>query len=165
MVVNDTTSTDTTGGARTITNSGGSPGSAAVVQNTGNNGNVVTATLPGSVSITSEGPATAQSGTDAVTTLVSAIQARGSTGTTGLVSNAQTFLTRLGTTSTLDVRTIVPTQSAGVTTDYPIVITGSTGSSQSEAFVIDMRSISGKVLQLDNIEFVSIIGSARVIGG
>ncbi|MEQ8394646.1 DUF4347 domain-containing protein [Thalassobaculum sp.] len=165
VVVTDSTSTDTTGGARTITNSGSTPGSAPIVQNTGNNNNVVTATLPGSVSITSEGPATAQTGTEAVTTLVSAIQARGSTGTTGLVSNAQTFLTRLGTTSTLDIRTIVPTQSTGITTDDPIVIAGSTGSSQSEAFVIDMRSISGKVLQIDNIEFASIIGSARVIGG
>lgn len=68
VVVSDTASNDT-GGARTIVNTGTSPGSAAIVQNIGNNGNVVTATLPASVSITSDGPSTAQSGTDAVNTL------------------------------------------------------------------------------------------------
>ncbi len=71
----------------------------------------------------------------------------------------------MATTTTLDVRTIIPTQGSGVTTDDPIVITGTSSGSQSEAFVIDMRSISGKVLQIDNIEFVSIIGSATVNGG
>ncbi|MEQ8394645.1 DUF4347 domain-containing protein [Thalassobaculum sp.] len=165
LVVNDTTPSNTTGGARVISNSGATPGSAPIVQNTGNNGNVVTATLPGSVSITSDGPAAAQSGDDAVTTLISAIEARGSTGEAGLTGNAQTFLTRLGTSSMLDIRTILPTQSVGITTDDPIVISGSSGSSQSEAFVIDMRSVSGKELQVNNIEFFSIIGNARVTGG
>ena len=165
LIVNDTSNTNTTGGARTITNNSGSAGTAAIVENTGNNGNIVTATLPPAVSISSEGPATAQSGQGAVDTLITAIQTRGSTGEPGLVGNAQTFLNNLAATSTLDVRTIVPTQASGITTDDPIVITGTTGGSQSEAFVIDMRSISGKILQLDNIEFASIIGNATVTGG
>ncbi|NQW12343.1 MAG: hemolysin, partial [Alphaproteobacteria bacterium] len=165
LVVNDASSSDSTGGGRTITNNGTTPGSAAIVQNTGNNDNIVTATLPASVSITSEGPSTAQSGTEAVTTLINAIDGRNSTGETGLVSNAQTFLNSLASTTALDIRTIVPTLSSGVTTDDPIVISGSSSSGQSEAFVIDMRSITGKELQLDNIEFASIIGAARVTGG
>src|SRR3546814_3439924 len=45
---------DSTGGDRTITNTGSVPASAPVVQNTGNDGNVVIATLPPSVSIHSE---------------------------------------------------------------------------------------------------------------
>src|SRR3546814_20148628 len=49
-LVGTDTGGDTTGGDRTITNDGGAPGSAPIVQNTGNNGNVVTATLPPSVS-------------------------------------------------------------------------------------------------------------------
>ncbi|MEQ8862048.1 MAG: Ig-like domain-containing protein, partial [Thalassobaculum sp.] len=166
IVVTPTTPTViATNTSQTITNNGSAAGSAAIVQNTGNNSNLVTATLPASVSITSEGPATAQSGTTASATLVTAIQARGSTGQTGLVNNAGTFLNRLSTTSTLDIRTIVPTQSSGATTSDPIIITGSTGTGQSEAFVIDMRSITGKTLQLDNIEFASIIGNATVSGG
>ena len=163
VVVTDSGST--TGGARTITNTGSGTGSAAIVENTGNNGNIVTASLPASVSVVSDGPATAQSGDTAVNTLVGAIEARGTVGETGVVNGAQTFLTQLSATSTLDIRTIIPTQGAGITTDDPIIITGTSGGSQSEAFVIDMRSISGKILQLDNIEFASIIGNATVNGG
>jgi hypothetical protein len=53
--------------------------------------------------------------------------------------------------------------------DTLIVISGTSagaGSTQSEAFVIDMRQLpSGSSLQLDHIEFASIIGSATVTGG
>src|SRR3546814_19695365 len=72
LVVTDTGG-DTTGGDRTITNNGGAPGSAPIVQNTGTNGNVVTATLPPSVSIHSDGPSTAPSGSTASDTLIDAI--------------------------------------------------------------------------------------------
>ncbi|WPZ36421.1 DUF4347 domain-containing protein [Thalassobaculum sp. OXR-137] len=151
--------------AQTITNNGTASGSAAIVQNTNNNGNVVTATLPPQTTITSEGPTTAQTPQNALTTLVTSIQARGSTAETGLVSGAQTFLTRLSETTTLDVRTIVPTTTSS-SLSSPIVITGTSGGSQSEAFVIDLRSLpSGSTLQLDNIEFASVMGSSTVTGG
>jgi Ca2+-binding RTX toxin-like protein len=173
IVVVPTTPTTTVGGsatntANTITNTGTTAGSTAIVQNTGNNGNVVTATLPGSTTITSEGPSTAQTGTEAQTTLVSAVQSRGSASNDPLVSGAQGFLNGLGSTTTLDVRTIVPT-TTGTSLGSPIIITGTSstgGSTQSEAFVIDMRSLpSGSTLQLDNIEFASIMGSSTVNGG
>ncbi|WPZ35029.1 DUF4347 domain-containing protein [Thalassobaculum sp. OXR-137] len=151
--------------AQTITNTGTTSGSAAIVQDTNNNGNLVTATLPPGTTITSEGPSTAQSPTDAQTTLITSIQARGSSAETPLVSEARTFLTKLGTTTTLDVRTIVPTTTSGTLND-PIVITGTGGGDQSEAFVIDMRSLpSGSTLQLDNIEFASVMGSTTITGG
>ncbi len=154
-----------TGGARTISNNGSEAGSAAIVQNTGNNGNIVTATLPPSVSITSSGPAAAQSTQDALTTLVNSIDERDSTGESGLISGAQSFLNRLASTTTLDVRTIIPSTTENTLGD-PIVITGTSSGTQSEAFVIDLRSMpSGSTLQLDNIEFASIIGDATVSGG
>ena len=170
IVVTPTTPTTGSGGsgtttAQTITNNGSNSGSAAIVENTNNNGNLVTATLPPSTTITSEGPSTAQSPTDALTTLVTSIQARGSTAETPLVSGARTFLNNLATTTTLDVRTIVPTTTTS-SLSSPIVITGTNGGSQSEAFVIDMRSLpSGSNLQLDNIEFASVMGSSTVTGG
>jgi predicted outer membrane repeat protein len=152
----------------TFQNAGSGTGSAAIVQNTGNNGNLVTATLPSNVTITSSGPTTGQSTTDALTTLVNAIDARDSSGESGLIGGAQSFLNDLASTTTLDVRTIVPTTTSS-SLSSPIVITGSTsgdGSAQSEAFVIDMRSLpSGSQLQLDNIEFASIMGSVTVTGG
>ncbi|SDG56430.1 Hemolysin-type calcium-binding repeat-containing protein [Thalassobaculum litoreum DSM 18839] len=154
--------------SQTITNTGTTSGSAAIVENSNNNGNVVTATLPPSTSISSEGPSTAQSGDDALNSLVTAIDNRDSTAENDLIGGAQTFLTDLASTTTLDVRTIIPTTTSSSLSD-PIVITGTSasgGSTQSEAFVIDMRSLpAGSNLQLDNIEFASIMGSATVTGG
>ncbi|WP_028795317.1 DUF4347 domain-containing protein [Thalassobaculum salexigens] len=168
VVVTDSTPTNTTGGDRTITNNGSTAGTAPIVQNTGNNSNVVTATLPASVSITSSGPATATIGTSSVETLNAAIAGRNSASTQQLTTGADTFLRRLSTTTTLDVRTIIPTTTSS-SLSSPIVITGSTssdGSVQSEAFVVDMRSLpTGSTLQLDNIEFASIMGSSTVTGG
>jgi Ca2+-binding RTX toxin-like protein len=170
VVVTPTTPTTPGSGentqAETITNNGSTPGSAPIVQNSNNNGNVVTATLPGGTSLTSEGPSQAQNPTDALGSLVTSIEARGSTSQTELVGGAQTFLTNLAETSTLDVRTIVPTSTGTTVPGTPIVISGTTGGEQSEAFVIDMRSMpSGSSLQLDNIEFASIIGSTTITGG
>jgi len=166
IIVTPTTSAlSTNTSSQTITNTGSTSGSAAIVENSGNNNNVVTATLPGSVSISSEGPAAAQSGQGAVDTLVGAVIGRSSTAQTSLVSGAQTFLKKLASTSTLDVRTLVPTTTSTTLGD-PIIITGTASSGQSEAFVIDVRSLpSGSTLQLDNIEFASVIGSATVNGG
>ncbi len=170
VVTTTNPTTPSTGGSGTttsqrITNNGTSSGSAAIVQNTNNNGNLVTATLPPSTTISSEGPTTAQTPTDALTTLVTSIQARGSTAETPLVSGARTFLNKLATTSTLDVRTIIPTTTSS-SLSSPIVITGTSGGSQSEAFVVDLRSLpSGSTLQLDNIEFASVMGSTTVTGG
>jgi hypothetical protein len=166
------TDEDTTGGSTTTpttvtTNSDGS-GSAAIVENTNNNGNVVTATLPSSTTISSSGPSTAQTPGEAVTSLVNAVDARDSSAESALIGGAQTFLTTLAQTTTLDVRTIVPTTTQ-TSLSEPIVITGTSaadGSTQSEAFVIDMRSLpSGTTLQLDNIEFATIVGEATVTGG
>ncbi|WP_189994079.1 Ig-like domain-containing protein, partial [Thalassobaculum fulvum] len=173
MVVNEEPTSDGGGGggsgggttSTTTTNTSTAPSTTAIVQNTGNNGNLVTASVPASVTISSSGPATAQSGDTAVTTLINAINNQSPTGATVVVGNAQTFLNSLAATTQLDIRTIVPTVGTGVTTDDPIIITGSTGGSQSEAFVIDMRGVTGKVLQLENIEFASIIGNATVTGG
>lgn len=167
-----TTSTDaatgTTTESRVVQNTSTGTASAAIVENTNNNGNVVTATLPSATSISSEGPATAQTATEALTTLVNAVDARNSTGEAGLITGAQSFLNRLSATTTLDVRTIIPTTTS-TSLSAPIVITGTAatgGATQSEAFVIDVRSLpTGSTLQLDNIEFASIIGSATVNGG
>ena len=168
VITSDPSTGSGTDTSQVITNTGTSSGSAAIVSDTNNNGNVVTATLPGSTSITSEGPSTAQSGTEALQSLVNAVDARDATAESALISGATTYLNTLAETTTLDVRTIVPTTTA-TSLSEPIVITGtssSEGATQSEAFVIDMRSLpSGSTLQLDNIEFASIMGETTVTGG
>jgi|GEM_PF-5443718 len=164
------TRTQSNGGVTTQTqilsnDSGAEPGTAPIVENTNNNGNVVTASLPASISITSEGPDTAQAPTEASSTLTTAIQGQGTGSSSQLIGTAQSYLDSLGSSATVDVRTITPTLNAGVTTSDPIILTGTSATSQSEAFVIDMRSISGRELQIDNIEFASIIGAATITGG
>jgi hypothetical protein len=152
----------------TVTTGSGGSGSAAIVENTNNNGNVVTATLPANTSISSTGPKTAQTPTQAVNTLVAAIDARNTSSEAELIGGAQAYLNTLAETTTLDVRTIVPTTTQSGLSE-PIVITGTSpedGSTQSEAFVIDLRSLpSGTVIQLENIEFATIIGEATINGG
>lgn len=152
----------------TMTTGSEGSGSAAILENTNNNGNVVTATLPANTSISSTGPKTAQTPTQAVNTLVAAIDARNASSEAELIGGAQAYLNTLAETTTLDVRTIVPTTTQSGLSE-PIVITGTSpedGSTQSEAFVIDVRSLpSGTVIQLENIEFATIIGEATINGG
>jgi len=152
---------------RVINNTSSASGTAAIVENTANNGNLVTATLPGGTALTSEGPGTAQSGDDAATTLITAIQGRDPAGPDAMVSTARGYLDALATTTSLDIRTLLP--SAGSTPAEPIVVTGSApaaGISQSEAFVLDMTGLpTGSTVELHNIEFASIVGTGTIAGG
>ncbi|SBS25810.1 RTX-I toxin determinant A from serotypes 1/9 [Marinomonas aquimarina] len=74
------------------------------------------------------------------------------------------FFSTVPTTNTVFVNSIKVTNPSTVS-NAPIVITGSSNASNTEAFVIDLRTVTGTRLQLDNIEFASVIGSATVTGG
>ncbi|RIX42991.1 MAG: DUF4347 domain-containing protein [Rhodocyclales bacterium GT-UBC] len=69
------------------------------------------------------------------------------------------------------VRTLILTAASGSQAPgTPVLVSGAAASAanpdQQEALVIDTRDLpAGTVLQLDNIEFAIIIGSAKVIGG
>lgn len=103
-----------------------------------------------------------------MSTLVAAIEARGPLGPDPVVASARTYLETLAGTTRLDVRTIVPSAGSAAPAQ-PFVISGTTPSgagSQAEAFVLDVSSLpSGSSVHLDNIEFVSVIGSASIVGG
>ena len=146
-------------------NNTGSAATGALVQNTGS-GNTVTATLPTGISLTNSGTSTAQASSVAGTTLTGQIQA------TVPVASAQSFLDGHGQTflakstgMSMDIRSI--SFSGNETTAQTIQITGaSSNSSGSEAFVIDTTGLpTGSTVQLDNIEFAAIVGSATVNGG
>lgn len=141
--------------------------SASLVQNTGSGGSGVVAILPAQTSIIAEGPSTAQTPEDALSVLLAAADSRHAGGAAELGDGLRTFMSRLGTTATLDVRTLVPTTTV-TSLSAPIAISGdqSADGNGSEAFIIDVRSLpTGSVLQLDDIAFASIIGSATVNGG
>ena len=167
LTVTNQTSEDTAGTAtgRTLVNNTGSTASGALVQNSGN-GNTVTATLPSGLSLTNSGTSSAVTSTAATTSLTQQIQ------TTEPVASAQSFLIGHGQTfvngtggMALDVRTIGFSGSGS--TIQTVQITGTSSStSGSEAFVIDTSGLpTGSTVQLDNIEFAAIVGSATVNGG
>ena len=102
--------------------------------------------MPQNVTLYSEGPASAMSGDDASATLLNAIDARDADAETDLLGGGQTFLDTLSDSTSLDIRTIVPSTSG--TTDDTLTISGTSGSSQLEALVIDMSDMtSGMALE------------------
>ncbi|WP_339854103.1 DUF4347 domain-containing protein [uncultured Nisaea sp.] len=165
LTVTNQTTADTEGTAtgRTLANNSGSSATGALVQNTGN-GNVVTATLPSGVSLTTTGTSTAQPTSTASTTLTGEIQATepNTSVQSFLDGHGQTFITRSGGVD-LDIRSI--TFSGGGSTAQTVQLTGQS-SGGSEAFVIDTSGLpTGSTVQLDNIEFAAIVGNATVNGG
>ena len=152
-----TTSSDGTQSQQTVTTSSGSSGTTVLTNAGGGSGTTVT--LPAGSGMTVATPTTTVTSSNVTSTISAA------SGGATLNSGTQSFLNTLGNTTTLDVRTITPTTGSSSQSD-PIVITGASDGTQSEVFVIDLRSVpSGSTLQLDNIEFASIMGNATVTGG
>ncbi|QNI95999.1 VCBS domain-containing protein [Synechococcus sp. RS9902] len=185
FIVITPTPTATSDASQTISNTSSSKsGSAPLVENSGNNGNVVTATLPSGVSITSEGSAETQSTNEAEESLVQAISMRDTSAAEaeGLIQGVESFINSLPSTSNIDVRTIIPT-SVSTTPGQPIVISGTTAqptgtgsgsnsnsesNTQKDAFVIDLTQMpltTTTQLELHNIDLAVIVGPAVITGG
>ncbi|WP_339851379.1 DUF4347 domain-containing protein [uncultured Nisaea sp.] len=152
-----TTSSDGLKTQQTVTTSAGGSGTTTLTNAGGGSGTTVT--LPAGSGMTVTTPIATVTSSNAASTVAS------ESGGTALDSNTQSFLGTLAGNQGLDVRTIIPTTVTGTPED-PIVITGSTNATQSEAFVIDIRNLpTGTSLTLDNIEFASVMGSATITGG
>ena len=138
------------------------------MENTGN-ANVVTATLPASTAIVNSGSAVAQTPAAALTDLVSAVNTENPANLTQQTSVATEFMNSRPAGTLLDVRTLTLSSTTGVASTETIVISGATDTATSnfqEAFVIDVTNLpSGTVVQLNNIEYASIVGAVSVTGG
>ncbi|MCP1319268.1 DUF4347 domain-containing protein [Halomonas sp. 707B3] len=151
----------------TISNTGRDPGTAKLVENSGN-ANEVTATLPGGVSLVNQGARTAVDPLLALGDLINSIDAQQPTNLNEQTGVASQWLTNRPDGTLLDIRTLVISDSGSSSVSTPIQITGigNGSSSYQEAFVIDARSLpQGNRLQLDNIDFASIIGETMITGG
>ena len=151
----------------TITNTGRDPGTAKLVENSGN-ANEVTATLPGGVSLVNQGARTAVDPLQALGDLVNSIDAQQPTNLNEQTGVASQWLTNRPQGTLLDIRTLVISESGSSSISTPVQITGigNANSSHQEAFVIDVRLLpQGNRLQLDNIDFASIIGETMITGG
>jgi hypothetical protein len=156
--------------SETITNTGRGTGSAKLVENSGN-ANEVTATLPGGVSLVNQGARTAIDPQLALADLVNSIDAQQPTNLSAQTGVAGQWLANRPEGTLLDIRTLIISDNSSNSASTPIQITGigdddGASNSHQEAFVIDVRSLpQGNQLQLDNIDFASIVGSTTIRGG
>ena len=153
--------------SETISNNGATPGSVRLVENTGNN-NVVTATLPGRVTLVHEGARTATDRNLAMEDLIVSIDGKTPTNLSDQTSLASQWLASRPEGTFLDIRTL--TFSGTATSSDPIVLMGTDSGngavSNQEAFVIDVSGLTqGNQIQLDNIDFASIVGATTIRGG
>ncbi|WP_460431406.1 DUF4214 domain-containing protein, partial [Aquaspirillum soli] len=83
--------------------------------------------------------------------------------------NGFTFLNALPANEKLIVQTVVPTVPANTTTapTQPLILTGSSRNGDGkQAVVIDVSQLpKGTVIQVENIDFIAIVGEVRAIGG
>lgn len=153
--------------SETISNNGATSGSVRLVENTGNN-NVVTATLPGRMTLVHEGARTATDRGLALEDLIASINGKTPTNLPDQTGVASQWLASRPEGTLLDIRTL--TFSGTAPSSDPIVLTG-TGSgngvvANQEAFVIDVSGLpQEQQIQLDNIDFASIVGSTTILGG
>ncbi|MAP34479.1 MAG: hypothetical protein CME75_01505 [Halomonas sp.] len=153
--------------SETITNTGRDQGTVKLVENSGN-ANEVIATLPGGVSLVNQGARTAVDPLMALDDLINSIDAQQPSNLTEQAGVAGQWLANRLEGTLLDIRTLVISDSSGSSISTPVQISGigNGNSSYQEAFVIDVRSLpQGNRLQLDNIDFASIIGETMITGG
>ena len=82
-----------------------------------------------------------------------------------LTGNGKAFLAGLVSDAALMVQTITPVTANGSAPTAPLVINGSADAKQHTALVIDASSLpAGSTLQLNNVDFASIVGAVKVIG-
>ena len=92
---------------------------------------------------------------------------RGVGGDSGQTSAASSFLTSLAVESRVLVQSVTPTVAASADPSMPLTFEGSpAGNGVFTALVLDVTKLpSGTIINLNNIDFVTIVGAARLGGG
>jgi len=127
---------------------------------------IVSVSGPTGVGLQAEGLTTTTMGSAALAELGFRIERV--TGNNPELTNAgQVFYATLNPNEPLSVQILKPTIGAGYNGTQPLVINGSNNPADGkQAVILDARSLpSGTVIQVDNIEFVAVVGNVRVIGG
>ena len=147
-------------------NTGNEPATAVLFQSGDDGSDSVTVDLPSSISLLSVGPADAVETTLASSVLNSAFDKVASLQDSEASARVETFVSSLPETSTLQIRTLTPQSSSNVVNEFIISGSGNSSGNSVEAFVIDLSQLQADTsIQIDNIEFAAIFGSAKLIGG
>jgi len=127
---------------------------------------IVSVSVPTGVGLSAEGLSGTSTGSAALAELGFRIERV--TGNNPELTNAgQVFYATLGPNEPLSVQILKPTAGVGFNPSVPLVINGSANPADGkQAVIIDARGLpAGSVIQVDNIEFVAVVGNVRVIGG
>ncbi len=127
---------------------------------------IVSVSVPTGVGLQAEGLSTTTTGSAALTELGFRIE-RIAGNNPELTNAGQVFFATLDPTEPLSVQILKPTIGAGYDGSQPLVITGSTNPADGkQAVILDARLLpSGTTIQVDNIEFIAVVGNVRLIGG
>ncbi|MGV3682759.1 MAG: DUF4347 domain-containing protein [Acidovorax sp.] len=127
---------------------------------------IVQVSVPTGVGLQAEGLAGTSTGSAALAELGFRIERVAGTNPE-LINAGQVFFASMPPNEPLSVQILKPTAGAGFDPNVPLVITGSTNPADGkQAVIIDARSLpAGSVIQVDNIEFVAVVGNVRLIGG
>ncbi len=119
--------------------------------------------LPVGTGLTTNGPATTVSGTNAQSVLDGRITS--ASGSAEQKASAQAFLNSLPSDTQVVVQTVTVTAQSN--NGGPLVISAAnTQDGHKTAVVVDTRSLpAGTLIDLENIDFAVIVGDARVTGG
>jgi len=134
---------------------------------------LLTAQVPTGFGLTVTGSAAPMAAGTSLTNLIREIKAHteaGSADQEQLTDGISGFLQDLPATTPLLVQTIVPTVASDTTSapSDPLVITGALAAAGAvmTALVIDTRGLPpGTAIQLQNVEFATVIGAVKVTGG
>ncbi|CAN7487442.1 DUF4347 domain-containing protein [Acidovorax sp. LjRoot118] len=127
---------------------------------------IVSVSVPTGVGLSAEGLSGTSTGAAALAELGFRIERV--TGNNPELTNAgQVFYATLGPNEPLSVQILKPTAGVGFNPSVPLVINGSANPADGkQAVIIDARGLpAGSVIQVDNIEFIAVVGNVRVIGG
>lgn len=127
---------------------------------------IVQVGVPAGVGLQAEGLPNAVTGTSALAELGLRIE-RLAAGNTELTNEGQVFYASMAPSEPLTVQTIKVTTGLGFDPKVPLVISGSTlAADGKQAVILDARALpAGSLVQVDNIDFIAIVGAVRVVGG
>ena len=127
---------------------------------------IVQVSVPVGVGLQAQGLPTPVSGPAALAELGLRIE-RIAGGDAELINSGQVFYASMDPSEPLVVQTITATPGAGFSPDTPFVITGSAAPGDGkQAVILDARALpSGTLIQVDNIDFIAVVGAVRIIGG
>jgi hypothetical protein len=133
----------------------------------GNDGHpIVQVSVPAGVGLQAEGLATSTTGAAALAELGLRIE-RVAGDSPELTNAGNVFYATLAPNELLSVQILKPSIGAGYNGSQPLVITGSEAPVDGkQAIILDARALpSGTVIQVDNIDFIAVVGDVRLVGG